>query len=275
MNEIAILIVAHKPIKYYELLARHNPTINFIVHMDKKISYINPNIENLIFLEDHLRVDVKWGGFSQVKAMLNLLSFSINHTDSNFFHLVSGEDILISKDKSLVKSLMWENGYIFMDLKNSLKHRFRVRFFAPHVETFWQRKFIGKVFTFSLKILDKILFTKKDFWFGSNWFSIHRNELKKILDLAENKDMDFFKYRLNPDEHFFQYLVVKAGLLEKLSPLGNNRYIVFDKNYNNGNNPIYLGFEELLSVKRDNNPFFARKVDAENQLKYYERVNLE
>ncbi|MEL1746742.1 glycogen branching protein, partial [Acinetobacter baumannii] len=102
---------------------------------------------------------------------------------------------------------------------------------------------------------------------------IRRNELKKILDLADSKDLEFFKYRLNPDEHFFQYLVVRAGLKDQISPLGNNRYIIFDKNYNNGNNPIYLSNEELLDVKNNANPFFARKVDIENQLKYYERVN--
>lgn len=273
-TKVAILILAHKSIDYFLNLADRNKNILFFVHFDKKYDHNLISVpSNLIVLAENNRVDVRWGGYSQVQAMINIFHCALQNKEVEFFHLVSGEDVLLSEDELAAEFLMWNNSDIFMDIQNSLRHRFRVRFFAPHVETKWQRKMIGKLFTFSLKILDKIIPTKKDFWFGSNWFSIRRNDLKKILDLASSKDLDFFKSRLNPDEHFFQYLVVRADLKEKISPLGNNRYIIFDKNYNNGNNPIYLSDEELLSVKNKVTHFFARKVDVENQLKYYERVN--
>jgi hypothetical protein len=273
MGKIAILIMAHKPIKYYEVLARDNQEIDFFVHMDIKTNFINPEIKNLFFLKDELRIDVKWGGFSQVQATLNLLSFVFYNSNSEFFHIVSGEDIVVPVNKDLSGSLTWSNSDIFMELTNSPQHRYRVRFFAPHVETIWQRKLVGKLFTFSLKILDKIFITKKDFWFGSNWFSIRRDELKIILNSITDSDISLFKHRLNPDEHFFQHMVVKAGLKDNISSKGNNRYIVFDKKYNNGNNPIYLSADQLLKLKSTHFPFFARKVDVDNQLKYYERVN--
>ncbi|WP_224970335.1 beta-1,6-N-acetylglucosaminyltransferase [Acinetobacter oleivorans] len=273
MGKIGILIIAHKPIKYYEVLAKDNQEIDFFVHMDIKTNYINPEIGNLIFLKDELRVDVKWGGFSQVQATLNLLSFVLHNSNCEFFHIVSGEDIVVPVNKDLSESLTWSNSDIFMELTNSPRHRYRVRFFAPHVETIWQRKLVGKLLTFSLKILDKIFITQKDFWFGSNWFSIRRDELKIILNSITDNDISLFKHRLNPDEHFFQYMVVKAGLKDNISSKGNNRYIIFDKKYNNGNNPIYLNSDQLLKLKNIHFPFFARKVDVDNQLKYYERVN--
>ncbi|EPU0977000.1 beta-1,6-N-acetylglucosaminyltransferase, partial [Acinetobacter baumannii] len=108
---------------------------------------------------------------------------------------------------------------------------------------------------------------------GSNWFSIRREELKIILNSITDRDISLFKHRLNPDEHFFQYIVVKAGLRNNISLKGNNRYIIFDKRYNNGNNPIYLNADQLLKLKNTCSHFFARKVDIDNQLKYYERVN--
>ncbi|MUT43745.1 beta-1,6-N-acetylglucosaminyltransferase [Acinetobacter baumannii] len=273
MGKIAILIMAHKPIKYFEGLARDNQQVNFFVHMDIKTNFVNPEIKNLYFLKDELRVDVKWGGFSQVQATLNLLSFVFHNSDSEFFHVVSGEDVILSTNKNLSETLTWSNSNIFMELMDSPRHRYRVRFFAPHVETRWQRKLVGKLFTFSLKILDKIFITKKDFWFGSNWFSIRREELKIILNSITDRDISLFKHRLNPDEHFFQYIVVKAGLRNNISLKGNNRYIIFDKRYNNGNNPIYLNADQLLKLKNTCSHFFARKVDIDNQLKYYERVN--
>lgn len=275
MGKIAILVLAHKPIKYYESLARDNESIDFFVHMDKKTSFVNPNIKNLFFLKDDLRVDVKWGGFSQVRAMLNLLSYVFYHTQSEFIHVVSGEDVVIPANKDLTNKLIWNNSNIFMELIDSPKHRFRVRFYAPHVESKWQRKFLGKVFTFALKILDKIFISHDKYWFGSNWFSIRRTELGIVLKSINEKDISLFKKRLNPDEHFFQYIVVKAGLKDNISIMGNNRYIVFDKKYNNGNNPIYLNVHQLLNIRKVDQYFFARKIDVDTQLEYYEKVNLE
>lgn len=62
--KIAILVLAHKPIKYFENLASNNPQICFFVHMDKKVEILDPKINNLKFLPNELRVNVKWGGFS-------------------------------------------------------------------------------------------------------------------------------------------------------------------------------------------------------------------
>ncbi|WP_304506122.1 beta-1,6-N-acetylglucosaminyltransferase [Acinetobacter baumannii] len=105
-----------------------------------------------MFLKDELRVDVKWGGFSQVQATLNLLSFVFHNSDSEFFHVVSGEDVILSTNKNLSETLTWSNSNIFMELTDSPRHRYRVRFFfAPHVETRWQRKLVGKLFTFFFK----------------------------------------------------------------------------------------------------------------------------
>lgn len=273
-HKVAVLILAHKAIDYFIKLAENNQDILYFVHFDKKYLYNSFSIPpNMIVLTGNARVDVKWGGFSQVQAMINIFETALQNPDIDFFHVVSGEDVLLSSDYLISHTLMWNTDEIFMDLSSSLKHRFRVRFFAPHVETNWQRKSIGKLFTFGLKILDRVLVTKSNFWFGSNWFSIRRKELMQLMDLAKSEEVAFFKHRLNPDEHFFQYLVVIAGLKDKISPLGNNRYIIFDKNYNNGNNPIYLTTEELLNINSNRTYFFARKVDALNQRTFYNRVN--
>lgn len=270
---VAILILAHKRIDYFLNLAKNNPDIFFYIHFDRKskLAYENLSLKNIFFITQ--RFDIKWGGFSQVNATLELFRIALKNPEVEFLHLVSGEDIVLSKDRDLLSNLKWDSNEIFMELLNSKRHRFRVRFFAPHVEKKWQRKIAGKALTFGLKILDKILYTNKFFWFGSNWFSIRRSELEIILSNLSIDDINFFKKRLNPDEHFFQYLVVKSNLTHQISSSGNKRLIVFDKNYNNGNNPIYLSADVLECNFSRKKYFFSRKVNADLQINLYEKVN--
>lgn len=274
--EVAILIQSHKPLDYWFRLANDNSNLLFIIHLDKKVdkSVIIKDFhltENIIFLPDELRVDVKWGGFSQIQATLNLFNFALNNTGAEYFHFVSGEDVVLPSNKNLESILCWNDNSIYMDCCLSKAHQYRVRFYAPHVEKSWQRKIIGKYFTFVLKTLDRIIPSNKKYYFGSQWFSIRRNELEILMNTITEHDINMFKNKLCPDEHFFQYLLVKNNLLSKISATGNNRYIVFDKNYNNGNNPKYLSIDELHQLK--SRFFFARKVDVATQLKYYEEIN--
>jgi len=271
MKNIAILILAHKELDYFFLLAKDNPNIYFFIHYDIKSkipSYINHN-NNIFFIDE--RVDVKWGGFSQVRAMLNLFNFALNFSEIQFFHLISGQDTILSNNKNLSKHLTWDSEEIFMELRHSEKHAYRVRFNAFHAEKYWQRNILGKIFTLYLKFLHKICPSKENFWFGSNWFSIKRIDLEKLICNVSSLDLSKFENKLNPDEHFFQYLVVKSRLQHKISPLSNHRYIVFDKSFNNGNNPIYQ--DVFTCIKELNKFFFIRKCDVKTQVEFYSMVN--
>lgn len=273
MKRIAILILAHKPIPYIELIAKNNPELFFYVHIDKKsdFDFLSKENKNLTYI-DH-RVDVKWGGFSQVQATLNLFKTALQDSKAEFFHFISGEDVFLYSNQTLIKNLSWDNDQIYMQMVLSRDHQYRVRFMAFHAEKKWQRNFFGKVFTFFLKILNKVIPTKKKIWFGSSWFSIRREEIERIIENISCEDIKYFQKRLNPDEHFFQYMVQKAGLLSKISADGNKRFIVFDKNYHNGNNPLYQNADVLMSVSKEEKYFFARKVDFKSQILFYEKVN--
>ncbi|MDQ9833120.1 beta-1,6-N-acetylglucosaminyltransferase [Acinetobacter soli] len=272
-KKIAILVLAHKSIDYVEILARDNKNIFFFIHMDKKTSFTKVKIDNLIYLDEKSRVDVKWGGFSQVRATLNLLNFAINYSSElEFFHLISGEDVFLSSNKMLEDKLSWAESEIFLDIENSRAHRYRARFNAIHAETKIQRRVLGKFLTILLKIFDRLIPTRQEFWFGSNWFSIRRSDLEILLNAIQDSDIRFFRKKLNPDEHFFQYIVSKNNLKKNLSFNGNNRYIIFNKKYNNGNNPVYLNCAELMLLS-NTNFFFARKVNLSVQLEFYDQVN--
>lgn len=274
-DNVCLLIMAHKDIKYFYQLSLDNPDIRFYIHYDRKYELPNlPQSENLIFLPDHLRVNVKWGGISQVYAMLNLFKFSKNHSnDNHYFHLVSGEDLILCDNKKIADFLKWNGDDIFIHCVNSKNLRYRARFNAFHAETIWQRNFLGKILTKLMSFLDFLIKTEKVYWTGSNWFSIKRPQLDKIFLNLGDSDLSYFRKKLNPDEHFFQHMIYKSNLQANISKNGNRRYIIFDKSYNNGNNPVYLGFDKIFSIYPTNQYWFCRKVITDNQAKFYSKVN--
>lgn len=260
------LVLAHKRVDYICFLAKKYNEANFYIHLDRKVD-INKikniffDVHNVYFISN--RVDINWAGFSMVEATLNLLRFALSHDKSNqCFHLISGDDIFLNMPVS------WEEGVIYMECKESLEHRYRVRFNTPHADTRYMRSFFGKILTQFYKLLDAIIPTQEKFYFGSQWFSIHRTELEILIQSITQKDIDFFKNKLCPDEHFFQYLVVKNKMLNKVSIEGNKRYIFFDKKYQRGSSPIFLNLEQL-EYARDKQNWFARKVEAEVMSEFY------
>lgn len=264
--KIAILILTHKKIDCILKLASISPNINFYIHVDSKVD-INQvktkknSVGNIFFIDK--RINIKWAGFSMVQATLNLMQYALQHDENNeYFHLISGDDVL------LTENLAWSDDGILMECKESKEHCYRMRFNAPHADTQYQRSIIGKILTQGYKFLDRIFPTSEKFYFGSQWFSIRREQLQTILNSISAEDMDFFRKKLCPDEHFFQYLVVKNNFLDTISKEGNKRNIIFDANYQRGSSPVFLSIDQLREAK--NNKFwFARKVEPNVMCEFY------
>ncbi|MFN4106171.1 beta-1,6-N-acetylglucosaminyltransferase [Acinetobacter lwoffii] len=257
MSKNAFLILTHKSIDHIYAYARFYQDANFYIHLDKKVEITRINTQdlpNVYFVDDIDRVDINWAGFSMVQATLNLMSFALYHDHENsFFHLISGDDVIFES----FDSIPFDTNKIYMECYESPRHRYRVRFNTPHADTKHQRKIYGKALTILYKIFDKILPTSKKCYFGSQWFSISRVDLELILRSATEDYINFFKHKLCPDEHFFQYLVLNSNLGHKISD--NKRYIVFDDNYQHGSSPIFLDLD-VLSECNKKSYWFSRKV---------------
>lgn len=271
MMNHAFLILTHKSIENIYFYASVNSDIMFYIHVDKKvdINKIKRNLEykNVIFLNEDDRVDINWAGFSMIQATINLILYALSHNTKNeFFHLISADDLILSK------KLSWNNSNIFIECRESKEHQYRMRFDTPHADTCYQRKISGKLLTQFYKFLDKILPTKEKIYFGSQWFSIRRNELKILINSITDEDISFFKKKLCPDEHFFQYLIKKNNMFNFISKNGNKRFIIFDQNYQHGSSPIFLKHDQILNAK-ENGYWFARKVETKMMYKFYSNVN--
>lgn len=259
----ALLVQAHKNLDYFIQLANDEKNLNVYVHLDKKSAEFeclkNQDLpSNFYILEDS--ISVIWGGFSQVLATLKLFHRAMLDSENQFFHLVSGEDVVLQPFEMIEKN--WQDVYHFAPMliceQNS---NYFYRFFCDtlHANTRWQRSLGGKILTKIQQIFAKtyLLFTKpQPVYFGSQWFSITRDDWQKIQPFLQ-KYQPFFAKKLVPDEHFFQTLLKNETQIQPSNV--NQRYIIFDKKINNGNSPIYLDFAQLQRAKQQYH-WFARKV---------------
>lgn len=258
MKKHAILILSHSDISHIYEYARIFPNYNFYIHQDLKYptaESINKDIYNISILPKEKSFSVTWAGFSMIEATNALFLYALKNIENSHFHLISGNDLIIKN----IESFDIEGNKIYMQCEYSKEHRYRTRFNTPHANTNYLRTRVGKALTLALKVADKVLPSKQVSLYGSQWFSISRLHLKILLDSIDDEFNKNFKKKLCPDEHYYQHLVYKSGLQRYLSKEGNRRYIVFDKNINNGNNPLFLDLNTLINI--DNNKYwFARKV---------------
>lgn len=261
MKKHALLIQAHQDISYFINLAKIQPNVNFYVHMDAKSDYFpdaeTAQLANVFLLKD--RITVRWGGFSQIEATLKLFETAFANEDNAYFHLVSGEDVVLQPFEVIEKQ--WQQRFDFqamMTCEMAPQYAYRFIMDSPHADSDWQRQLTGKILTKLQQGVAKIKPYHSPIYFGSQWFSVTRADWEKIVPFTDEYS-DFFRQKLVPDEHFFQTLITEKLTNQIRLSNDNRRQIIFDKNVNNGNSPIYLDLLKLERAKFDGY-WFARKV---------------
>ena len=261
MKKHALLIQAHQDISYFIKLAKIQPNVNFYVHMDAKSRDFPKtdlaNLANVVLLSD--RVSVRWGGFSQIEATLKLFETAFAHEDNAYFHLLSGEDVVLQPFEVIEKQ--WQQRFGFqamMTCEMAPQYAYRFIMDSPHADSNWQRQLTGKIITKLQQGVAKVKPYHSPIYFGSQWFSVTREDWEKIVPFTDEYS-DFFRHKLVPDEHFFQTLIAEKLTNQIRLSNDNRRQIIFDKNVNNGNSPIYLDLFKLERAKFDGY-WFARKV---------------
>lgn len=281
MKKHALLIQAHQDISYFIKLAKSQPNVNFYIHMDAKSDYFpdaeTAQLANVFLLKD--RITVRWGGFSQIEATLKLFETAFAHEDNAYFHLLSGEDVVLQPFEVIEKQ--WQQRFGFqamMTCEMAPQYAYRFIMDSPHADSNWQRQLTGKIITKLQQGVAKVKPYHSAIYFGSQWFSVTRADWEKIVPFTDEYS-DFFRHKLVPDEHFFQTLICEKlnqqnqieqehsqqqhsqkNSANQLRLSNNNkRLIVFDKAINNGNSPIYLDLLKLERAKFDGY-WFARKV---------------
>lgn len=250
-----------------------------LIHVDKKSAisdFEQLTKHNVILIDD--RVDVQWGGVTQIQATLSLMNIA-NQYEYDYFFLLSGDDIPIQTNDQFNDFLKSRAGYNFIHYQDErstyVDPARRVMYKYPSV--FFKR--VHNPTSKALMALHRILRTRifrNDKYFaninkmpamykGTNWFGLTKNTVMYILAYLKSHDwyLPMFEKSLCADEVFFHTIIktCESNLLYSDKSLTSNalRYIdwVSGPQY-----PRILGDTDFDSIKRSK-MLLARKIDKD------------
>ena len=291
MNKQAILIMYHNDFYILERLLKQidNKNIDIYLHVDKKVAdfdftYTKNLVKksNIYFVK---RMNVKWSTFSQIKCELSLLK-EATRKNYSYYHLISGNDLLLKPSTELYNFFEKNNGKEFVAYNNIGKCTSesileRIKYY--HIFNSYRRdnktlikKVLCKLYYHLLNIQKKLrinrlknnkLIIKK----GANWFSI-TNELAKYV-LTQEKEINRMYHCSNcADEIFLQTIVYNSKFKDKIYHESDDEHQNIKRHidWNRGEPYVFTidDYQELL-----NSPdFFARKFSSSKDRKIIDKI---
>lgn len=283
--KIAMLMLCHKNSNQVNQMidSLRHPSISFYIHVDKK-SDIGPSIkrsENVFFVPENNRVNVRWGSISQVDASINLMRFAQQHCEYDYYWLCSGQDLPIKQVDTIVNWFKKHNGHDFYELfksrntglscENNYDKRNAIFFPKWILGKGAMRRIVKRVYTELTGGYNRTYNWAKrapvnnlQFYFGSSWVCLHNNTIKWIMRYLKDHP-EYYRFFMNcncPDESFFQTLAMN-------SPYKENRmdYLHYVDWSEGNNNPKTLKIEDKEKLFRSDK-LLARKFDStvDNQI---------
>lgn len=280
MNKQAILIMYHNDYYVLEKLLKQIDSSYFDIylHVDKKVKNFDFEYTKRILKNSNIyfikRMNVKWSTYSQIKCELRLLKEAVKN-NYTYYHLISGNDLLIKNNKIIYDYFNKSNKYeyvAFQNINNITDEQLkRIKYY--HILNGNRRhnnKFIkeisNKIYYRLLYIqekihLDRLKNNKLEFRKGANWFSITTSFANYIL--SKEKDIKkVFRYSNCADELFMQTIIYnskyKNNIFNKYNDEHKNIYRLID--WNRGEPYTYMvdDYNELVN----SNCFFARKFSS-------------
>lgn len=268
----AFLIIAHdRPAELMRLLAALDYADNDIyVHLDSKSTCFSiRDLEEQVHksgLYFAPRLDITWGGQSQIQAELNLFSMAYNHGGYRYYHLLSGVDYPVKSQEYIHDFFKKEDGKNFISLKDidDVSPRFRMRFEQYHL---FHERFVGKkrniwkYIDFACCYMQKMVgvrrFKQRPMKRHSNWISV-TDEVIELIVRNQKRIAKEYRWTYCCDEVFLLSEIWDTPLRETLSSKGNLRYMEWVQITGRDWSPRSIT-ERDIDVLSDPDILFARK----------------
>lgn len=229
MRRHAYLIIAHNEWNLLNKLIKciDDERNDIFLHIDRKADFLidnlhRPNKSNLFLIN---RMNIQWGGDSQVKCEVALLKVANKKGPYAYYHLISGVDLPVRSQNEIHNFFKKNEGnnYIKIDpfatQSGYGKERVRYYYFLQNVIGKKQGHIIGglwKLNNFLLYIqrklnIDRLKSCHKKIYKGTNWFSITEEMVEMILG-QENFIKKYCYKSLCADEIFVQTLAMNSKL---------------------------------------------------------------
>lgn len=278
MDKHACLIMAHHHFDFLkELLSSLDDCRNDIyLHIDQKAGEFTPDMFSDVLKKSRLffteRLDVHWGGYSQIACELLLIKAAVNSSPKGtytYYHLLSGSDLPLKSQDEIHAFFEQHAGKEFIAFDPQPVSRARERISLWH---FFResRSPLAEPADHLLTLLQRLLHVdrlkKADFevYKGPNWFSI-TDELARYVLEHEDWIQKYFSHSVCADELFIQTLTASSpfcpNIFDKEGTTGsmaNLRYVDWERG--NENSPYTFQEEDrelLLALPH----LFARKFD--------------
>ena len=267
----AYLILAHNDVSLLETLVGCLDDVrnDIYVHWDAK-SGVNPSIKtcksSIFFLEE--RFDVRWAGYSMVKAEYQLFKEAFKRGPYEYYHLLSGVDLPIKSQDYIHAECGKMTGTEFIGFaempQSEIDFRVQHRFLFP--EDFRTNNLFKRGMRFLyLKYQDITHQKRTDIPVkkGAQWCSLTNDFVKYLLE-QESFVKETFDHTFCPDELFIQTVCFNSQFINRVKSTiseyeGNMRYI----KWVNG---------ELLPIEEKDLPYleasekwFARKFSSSDR----------
>lgn len=254
--------------------------VTVFIHVDAKSNiseFIHLESKNVKLIKEN-RVNINWGGYSQILLYINILEM-IRSIDYDYVSFISGDDLLIKDIESFRLFLKKNNGKEFIGVQNVTSEKFERRYKYIYPKFMFQKelsntnKLLRRIFYLATDLgffKNKKHCEFKDFYKGSNWFTITKKaSIYLFTTLKENKWLiDFFESSYCCDEVFFHTIMMNNSEF---------KYKVFKYNYpwiddnikslryidwlNGPTYPRVFSASCLLDVNIPKFVFFCRKIE--------------
>jgi hypothetical protein len=269
MTKQVFLIQAHKDIAQLNALVEQLRDEDFLVYvnLDRK-SALDPAAVHPSARLVRERIDVHWGGFSQVQAVLNSLRQIVAEVpDFDKVLFLSAQDFPLLSNAALKQQLALLSGRELLDTvaigaaPGQWAADYRYRYFYPEGSTRLARlacalaKRLMRAAGLARRLPDGL-----QPWGGSSWWALSRACVAMLLEQVERKPglLRFFRRVACPDEMFFQTLVMNSPFRERV--LGSNlRYVQWPEH--GARNPEVLDEGDFERVAASD-AHFCRKLDS-------------
>lgn len=273
--KLAYMLLIHKnPNQVNRLInALSDEDVVFFVHIDKSSQIEEQIIKNQNVLIVPERVNVQWGGYSQIKATLCLIEFALKHAEKfDYYILLSGQDYPIKSRSEIKKYLSDHRGKQFFKAhKMPFKYWQMQKGGFDRIEIYYPQFMVGSTRTqyrmrkHYLKLVNRWNLRRKraifDHYYGiSNWFAATRDCMEYIYKFSEDnsKGLKFFQYSLMADEVYFNSIVMNSPF--KSQVVQNDLRLV---DWTTGPEIPLIWKESHMEQLRNAEELFARKFDIE------------
>lgn len=273
----AYLVIAHnEPEILLALLTFLDDKNNDVfLHIDSKADNLYEKIKqqykgkkNIILLSH--RMDIRWGGTSQMLLELSLIKFALNYGEYSYIHLLSGVDLPI-KPLSYIYNFFENSGRKnFIGFHQVGEQMDNVNYHHLFIEHLKDKNPLVKVLLAivrrSVIKLEKYFGFKRKYPYeirkGPQWFSITQ-EFATFLISQENQILKIFRYIPCCDEIFMQTIIWNSHFRRTLWDVDDEyRGCMRAIDWNRGCPYVWQkgDFEELKSSEM----LFARKFSMQN-----------